>query len=105
MTLAPSFSPPSGSTKPYWRGERSWSWTQQPQERESCRSSNARGHTASTRVVQGWDTMTPPDNTERLAAILGEAGADLDLRWKNVGHPLTHEEIEEARDWLSRLPT
>ena len=47
------------------------------------------------------DTMIPPDNTERLAAILQEAGADLDLRWKNTGHPLTYEEIEEAREWLS----
>ncbi len=51
------------------------------------------------------DTMIAPDNTERLAAILGEAGADLDLRWRNVGHPLTYEELEEAREWLSRLPT
>ncbi len=50
------------------------------------------------------DTMITPDNTERLAAILQEAGADLDLRWKNVGHPLTYEELEEAREWLSRLP-
>ena len=50
------------------------------------------------------DTMIPRDNTERLAAILQEAGAELDVRWKNVGHPLTYEELEEARDWLSRLP-
>ena len=49
------------------------------------------------------DTMIAPDNTERLAAILGETGADLDVRWKNVGHPLTYEELEEARDWLSRV--
>ena len=49
------------------------------------------------------DTMIAPDNTERLAAILRDAGADLDLRWKNVGHPLTYEELEEARDWLSRV--
>jgi predicted esterase len=47
------------------------------------------------------DTMIAPDNTERLAAILQEAGADLDLRWKNVGHPLTYQEIEEATAWLS----
>jgi phospholipase/carboxylesterase len=50
------------------------------------------------------DTMIPPDNTQRLVEILQDAGADLDLRWKNVGHPLTYEELEEARDWLSRLP-
>lgn len=49
------------------------------------------------------DTMISPDNTERLAAILQEAGADLDLRWKNTGHPLTYEEIEEAREWLPRV--
>jgi phospholipase/carboxylesterase len=49
------------------------------------------------------DTMIPPDNTERLAEILRAAGADLDLRWKNTGHPLTYEELEEARGWLSRI--
>ena len=49
------------------------------------------------------DTMIAPDNTERLAAILREAGADLDLRWRNTGHPLTYEELEEARDWISRV--
>jgi predicted esterase len=49
------------------------------------------------------DTMIAPDNTERLAAILREAGADLDLRWKNVGHPLTYQEIEEATAWLSSI--
>jgi len=49
------------------------------------------------------DTMIPPENTERLAEILQEAGADLDLRWKPVGHPLTYEELEEARAWLSKV--
>ena len=49
------------------------------------------------------DTMIPQDNTERLAEVLQEAGAGLDLRWKNVGHPLTYEEIEEASEWLTRV--
>jgi predicted esterase len=42
------------------------------------------------------------DDTERLAAILQKVGADLDLRWKNTGHPLTYEEVLEAKDWGSR---
>jgi predicted esterase len=46
------------------------------------------------------DQMIPPDNAQRLAEILEEAGADLDLRWRDVGHGLTYEEIEEAREWL-----
>ena len=46
------------------------------------------------------DRMIPQDNTRRLADILAEAGADVDLRWRNVGHGLTFEEVEEARDWL-----
>jgi phospholipase/carboxylesterase len=49
------------------------------------------------------DRMIPPDNTQRLADILAEAGADVDLRWRNVGHPLTYEEVGEARDWLSGI--
>ncbi len=47
------------------------------------------------------DRMIPPENTERLAEILREAGADVDLRWRNTGHPLTYEEVAEAKGWLS----
>jgi len=48
------------------------------------------------------DRMIPPDNTQRLADILAEAGAEVDLRWRNVGHALTYEEVGEAKEWLSR---
>jgi phospholipase/carboxylesterase len=47
------------------------------------------------------DQMIPPQNAERLAEILTEAGADLDLRWRDTGHALTYEEVAEAKDWLS----
>jgi phospholipase/carboxylesterase len=47
------------------------------------------------------DRMIPPENAERLAEILTEAGADLDLRWRDTGHGLTYEEVAEAKDWLS----
>ena len=46
------------------------------------------------------DQMIHPDNTQRLAEILQQSGADLDLRWRNVGHGLTYEEIEESAAWL-----
>jgi phospholipase/carboxylesterase len=47
------------------------------------------------------DQMIPPQNTERLAEILREAGADVDLRWRDTGHPLTYEEVAEAKEWLA----
>ncbi len=47
------------------------------------------------------DRMIPPERTERLAEILREAGADLDLRWRDTGHGLTYEEVAEAKEWLS----
>ena len=47
------------------------------------------------------DRMIPPDNTQRLADILAEAGADVDLRWRDTGHPLTYEDVAEAKAWLS----
>jgi phospholipase/carboxylesterase/glyoxalase family protein len=47
------------------------------------------------------DRMIPPDNTQRLADILTEAGADVDLRWRDTGHPLTYEDVGEAKAWLS----
>jgi len=49
------------------------------------------------------DRMIPPDNTRRLADILLEAGADVDLRWRNTGHPLTYEDVAEAKAWLSEV--
>ena len=49
------------------------------------------------------DRLIPPENTERLVEILREAGADLDLRWRNTGHALTYEEVAEAKEWLSGL--
>jgi phospholipase/carboxylesterase len=47
------------------------------------------------------DQMIPPQNTERLAEILREAGADLDLRWRDTSHGLTYEEVAEAKEWLA----
>lgn len=47
------------------------------------------------------DRMIPPDNTQRLTEILTEASADVDLRWRSVGHGLTYEEVAEAKGWLS----
>jgi phospholipase/carboxylesterase len=49
------------------------------------------------------DRMIAPDNTQRLVDILAEAGAEVDLRWRNVGHPLTYEEVGEAREWIARI--
>jgi len=49
------------------------------------------------------DRMLPPDNTQRLADILDEASADVDLRWRDTGHPLTYEEVGEAKEWLSEV--
>lgn len=48
------------------------------------------------------DQMIPPDNTERLVKMLQEAGAEVDIRWRDTGHALTYEEVREARDWLSK---
>ena len=47
------------------------------------------------------DGMIPPDNTQRLAEILTEAGADVDLRWRDTGHGLLREEVHEAKAWLA----
>jgi len=49
------------------------------------------------------DRMIPPDNAQRLADLLEEAGADVDLRWRDTDHPLTYEEAREAKEWLSEV--
>ena len=49
------------------------------------------------------DRMIPQNNTQHLADILTEAGAEVDLRWRDAGHPLTYEEVAEAKEWLAGI--
>jgi phospholipase/carboxylesterase len=46
------------------------------------------------------DPIVPPENSDRLAAMLKDYGADVTLKRVNAGHELTREEIEQAREWL-----
>jgi predicted esterase len=46
------------------------------------------------------DRLIPPRESERLAALLEEAGAQVRLFWHPGGHGLDRAEIEAARDWL-----
>ncbi|HEU4700244.1 MAG TPA: alpha/beta hydrolase, partial [Gemmatimonadales bacterium] len=48
------------------------------------------------------DTMTPPEQAERLAELLRAAGADVTLWWQPGGHTVTREEVEAAREWIGR---
>ena len=47
------------------------------------------------------DPIVRPAETERLAALLREAGADVTLRWQPNGHTLSPQEVDEARRWLA----
>lgn len=59
------------------------------------------------RVLLGAGRMDPiiePANTEQLARMLGEYGADVTLEWFPVGHQLTRADVDAAREWLSAAP-
>ena len=47
------------------------------------------------------DQMVPPENTERLAQLLREAGAEVALDWQPGGHGIGPEEVQAARNWLA----
>jgi predicted esterase len=47
------------------------------------------------------DPIIPPENTERLARLLQDAGADVTLDWQPGGHGIGREEVEAARRWLN----
>jgi predicted esterase len=47
-----------------------------------------------------YDPIIPPSNTERLAQMLTDAGADVTLRWSPVGHQLTRDDVDASRAWL-----
>ena len=47
------------------------------------------------------DQMVPPENTERLAQVLREAGAEVTLDWQLGGHGIGPDEIQAARNWFA----
>ncbi|GLG01302.1 phospholipase/carboxylesterase [Alicyclobacillus hesperidum subsp. aegles] len=49
------------------------------------------------------DPIVPPNNSERLAQMFQQAGADIALNWKNAGHGLTNSELAVARKWMEQL--
>ena len=48
------------------------------------------------------DPLVSAEETERLAALLRSAGADVTLSWQNSGHDLTERDVITAREWLAQ---
>lgn len=48
------------------------------------------------------DPIVPPAESERLAELLGRAGAAVELHWLDGGHGLGAEDLELTRQWLAR---
>ena len=46
------------------------------------------------------DPMVAVTETERLAALLRDAGAEVTLIWQAAGHHLVQEDLIRAREWL-----
>jgi predicted esterase len=47
------------------------------------------------------DPLIAPEETERLAALLRRAGADVSVAWSPGGHGLVPGDIETARGWFA----
>ncbi|MDQ4062699.1 MAG: alpha/beta hydrolase [Actinomycetota bacterium] len=48
------------------------------------------------------DQMVPPEDTERLAELLREAGAKITLDWQPGGHGIGRAEVEAAQSWFTK---
>ena len=46
------------------------------------------------------DPIVPLAETERLAGLLRDAGAEVTLVWQAAGHHLVQEDLTRAREWL-----
>lgn len=46
------------------------------------------------------DPIVPRAQTEQLAALFEQAGADVRTFWHPGGHTITHAEVRAAREWL-----
>ena len=50
------------------------------------------------------DPLISPGETEKLAAFLQKAGAEVTVHWQPGGHSLSREEAQAAADWLANTP-
>ena len=48
------------------------------------------------------DPLVSAEQTERLAALLRSAGAEVTVSWQNAGHELTDRDVITAREWLAQ---
>jgi phospholipase/carboxylesterase len=46
------------------------------------------------------DSLIPAANAERLAALLKQGGAEVDLVWQSAGHQLTAGDVTAAQTWV-----
>lgn len=49
------------------------------------------------------DPIVPKAETERLVALLQQAGASVSTHWYNGGHTLSHQEVRDAQAWIQPL--
>ena len=49
------------------------------------------------------DPLCPPQETNDLAKLLKEAGANIDVYWHRQGHQLTQDEAQAAKQWYEKL--
>jgi predicted esterase len=49
------------------------------------------------------DPIVPTSQTEKLAALLRESGADVTVQWHNGGHVITQQDVRIAREWFHKL--
>ena len=47
------------------------------------------------------DSLVRKEETERLASLVGRAGADVALHWAEANHAITSAEIAVAKEWLA----
>jgi phospholipase/carboxylesterase len=67
------------------------------------RSGSARSRTPVLISNGRRDPLVSAAETERLAALLRDAGADVTVAWQQAGHELTQADILQARQWLASV--
>jgi phospholipase/carboxylesterase len=50
-----------------------------------------------------FDPIVPASETKQLAELLRAAGADVTIRFFQSGHELTRDDVDLAREWLTKV--
>ena len=50
-----------------------------------------------------WDPLVKPEQTQALADLLAQTGAEVSVHWSNAGHNFTGDDLQAGERWMAAV--